>query len=150
MFEHGIEDGEEFAHAGGEHELLGFASGDQTAIEGVEDLTMAHRRLRKHVERSAPLLAPVPHLRLPPIIPLSRLKGASPTKGRALTAIPLRHYHPDQLAPTSAQRLERAALRIGQWPHLGLHPLGVQRDYLRVERIGLGQHSRATRKAAGY
>jgi hypothetical protein len=35
MFQHRLEEGEEFAHAGGERHLLGFPSSLQTLVEGV-------------------------------------------------------------------------------------------------------------------
>ena len=58
MLEHRIEDGYEFAHAGDQRELLGFAALQQTAIKGTQRRVITHAYQRCHVERGRRWLSP--------------------------------------------------------------------------------------------
>ena len=60
LFEHRVEDGEQFAHGGGERELLRFAGGQQALVEGLQDGVVTNRRDRRHVERGTHLRPPTP------------------------------------------------------------------------------------------
>ena len=46
MFKHGIEDGEQLAHAGGEGDFLGFARSLQSVVEGPSEENGVRNRFR--------------------------------------------------------------------------------------------------------
>ena len=75
MFEHGVEDDEQFAHTRDEGHLLRFASRQQPLVEVADDGVVEGCGQRPHVEG-----APHSGARLPRRMPLSRLKGATPTR----------------------------------------------------------------------
>ena len=60
MFEHGIDDREQLAHASHEGDLLGFAGSTQALIEGANDRIEACGHDRCHVERRPDVGAPTP------------------------------------------------------------------------------------------
>ena len=55
--DHGIEDGQEFAHAGDDGNLFGFACGDEAVVELLDDGVESDGRERCHVESAAHLPA---------------------------------------------------------------------------------------------
>ena len=55
--EHGAEDNDEFAHDGGDHEFVGFASLRETLREGFEDLMVADRSSCRHKQAGTDLTA---------------------------------------------------------------------------------------------
>ena len=78
--DHEIEYGEELAHAGGQGQFLGFACGAKTLVEGSEDRIEPGGHQGSHVQGSPYLTRPPHTLRFPLMVPLSRLKGATPTR----------------------------------------------------------------------
>ena len=60
MFKHGIENGQQLAHARGEGELGRFAGGAQAAVEGGDDGIMARGDKGAHVEHSADVRTATP------------------------------------------------------------------------------------------
>ena len=61
MFEHGIDDGQQLAHAGSQGHLLGFAGGAQAQIEDANRRIEAGRHDRAHIENGTDLCASAPH-----------------------------------------------------------------------------------------
>jgi hypothetical protein len=49
MFDHGVQDREQLAHAGRQGDLGGFPGGPQPLVERLEDGVMAHGGQRAHV-----------------------------------------------------------------------------------------------------
>ena len=50
MFQHGVENGQQLAHTGGECHLRGFPDRSQPLIKGLEDGIVAHGRQGAHVQ----------------------------------------------------------------------------------------------------
>ena len=75
MFEHGVEDDEQFAHTRDQSHLLRFTMRQQPLVEVADEGVVAGCGQRPHVEGARPQTA-----RLPRRMPLSRLKGATPTR----------------------------------------------------------------------
>src|SRR5687768_6158543 len=65
---HGIEDGEQLAHAGGQGDELGFAATDELFIEGSDGRVVAAGAERCHIERGPHACSPAP-TRAPPSPP---------------------------------------------------------------------------------
>ena len=66
MFQHRIEDRQEFAHAGGEGDLLGFAHSLQALIEGPDHRIEASRHDGIHIQDGAHLRSSTPDCASPP------------------------------------------------------------------------------------
>ena len=80
MPEHGVEDHQQLAHAGCEGHLLRLARGQEPLVEVL--MTGLQRvAVNAPMYREVRTLARPPQtVRLPLIVPLSRLKGATPTR----------------------------------------------------------------------
>lgn len=78
---HGVEDDQELSRAGDQREYFGLAGGDEFGVLGLEDRVVACGHQGGHVEGRADDFTPPPQVvRLPRIMPLSRLIGATPTR----------------------------------------------------------------------
>lgn len=53
MFEHCVQDGQQFAHAGGESNFLGLTYGEEAVVEGMQHRIVANGDERRHVKRRA-------------------------------------------------------------------------------------------------
>jgi hypothetical protein len=72
--------------------------------------------------------------------PLDVLSDAAAHRGqRVFQPITLSDDHPEDLAPTSQQRVEREGRLIRQRPGFGAHALAEERQHVRVDPIGLGE-----------
>jgi len=80
VFQHGIEDGQQFPHARDERDFLGFAGGAEPLIETPNHGIEAGRHDRSHVECHPHLGTPTPH-------------RASASQG---PAIPIQRGHADE------------------------------------------------------
>ena len=80
MFEHGVEDDEQFAHTRDHGHLLRFTMRQQPLVEVADGGVVAGCGQRPHVEGAPHSGAPPQTARLPRRVPLSRLKGATPTR----------------------------------------------------------------------
>src|SRR4030042_5956408 len=60
VFEHGIEDEHEFAHASGEGQFFGFASGQEALVKGADHRVPASGHYRRHIEHAAQVTAASP------------------------------------------------------------------------------------------
>lgn len=76
MFQHGIHDHEQLAHAGGEGDFCGFALAAQALVKRPNHWIAAHRAHRRHVQRSAHLGAAAPD------DPFALMFAAVPVEGR--------------------------------------------------------------------
>ena len=61
MFEHGVKDGEQLVHAGGEGYLIGLACGQEALVEGPDHGVMAAGHEGGHVQGRSDLGTPTPH-----------------------------------------------------------------------------------------
>jgi hypothetical protein len=77
---HGVEDRQELAHAGRQRYLLGFARGAQALVKGFEHRIIADGHEGTHVQGRPHLCASTPGGASPRRVPLSRLRGATPTR----------------------------------------------------------------------
>ena len=80
MFEHRIQDRQQFAHAGHQRHFLAFPRRTQALIERVNDGIVAGGHDGRHVEGRAHLRAAPQTVRFPRSVPLSRFSGATPTR----------------------------------------------------------------------
>ena len=80
MLEHGVQDNQQLTHTGCESQLLGLTRRQQALIEDPDDWVVAAGRQRPHVQSAANSGASTQTVRLPRRVPLSRLKGATPTR----------------------------------------------------------------------
>src|SRR5215204_1045509 len=81
VFENGVEDRKQLAHAGHQGYLLRFAGRQKTLVEFLHHRVAPRGHQGAHVQRRARTSALPPHtLRWPRRVPESRLSGATPTK----------------------------------------------------------------------
>ncbi len=80
MFEDGVKNDEKFAHTSDQGHLFRFTGRQQLLVEVADDrvVTAAHQRC--HIERARTRERPPQTVRWPLRVPLSRLKGATPTR----------------------------------------------------------------------
>src|SRR5439155_21230778 len=79
MTQDGIEDAEQLVHTGDERHFLGLAGRAQALVEGTDDRVVPGRDQGGHVQdRAHPRPAPQT-MRRPRNVPLSQLRGATPT-----------------------------------------------------------------------
>jgi len=82
---------------------------------------------------------PIDILQLP-FEPVDVLSDTAAHRGqRVFEPVALGDDHPEDLAPTSQQRVERAGRLIRQRPGLGAHALAEERQRVSVDPIGLGE-----------
>lgn len=86
MLQHCIQNDQEFPYAGRERYLLGFASPTESLVEDADHGVEARGDDRVHIEDGSHMSPPPHTVRFPRSVPLSRLKGATPTSAaRSLT-----------------------------------------------------------------
>ena len=80
MLKHGVEDDQEFAHAGHEGDFLGFVCGHQPLVEFTRHRIPPDRYHGGHVESCSHVSPATPNHPEPGQRPLSRFRGATPTR----------------------------------------------------------------------
>ena len=108
MLEHGVEYDQQLSEAGGESHLFRLPRSTEALVEVAKDRVVPDSHQRSHIQGSAQWVLAQPHtVRFPRRVPLSRLKGATPT--RAATSLPL-------MLPNSGRRVITVAVTIGPIP----------------------------------
>ncbi len=107
MFEHRVENGQQFAHTGDQRHLAFVATRTQLLIRVPNDRVTAGGHQGRHVEGRAHGGAAPQHVRGPRTVPLSRLRGATPTSAAIWRRVKV---------PNSANSATRVRLRTGPTP----------------------------------
>src|SRR3954451_7166652 len=109
VFEDGVEDREQLAHAGHQGHLLRFAGRYKTLVEFLHDRVAARAAQRAHVQQGrSDVDPPSPHATTRPrSVPESRLSGATPTRAASRLCVSV---------PSSGTPANRVRARTGPTP----------------------------------
>ena len=107
MFEHGVENREQFSHAGGQGELLRLAGREEPLVEGPNQRVVSCRGQGRHVERGPYLGPSAPNRALAPQGAAVAVEGSHSHQGRDLLAVE---------TPNSGRLARRVVLTTGPTP----------------------------------
>jgi hypothetical protein len=138
VFEDGVEDREQLAHAGHQCHLLRFARRQKSLVESPYHRVAARGEQGAHVERPARTSALPPHtLRRPRRVPESRFRGATPTRAatRLCVSVPSSGTPANRVRATTAGPTPGTLRSSASFsPRTGLLSIAASRDRLRCGR----------------
>ena len=138
VFEDGVEDREQLAHAGHQCHLLRFARRQKSLGESPYHRVAARGEQGAHVERPARTSALPPHtLRRPRRVPASRFRGATPTRAatRLCVSVPSSGTPANRVRATTAGPTPGTLRSSASFsPRTGLLSIAASRDRLRCGR----------------